>query len=106
MEGFSKVAQRSEVTSAELKVVDVDGVQIVLTELNGAPIAFANLCTHEECDLGYGALDGEEIECDCHGSIFNVLSGEVLLGPATERLPVYAVRVEGDDVLVGPASAS
>ena len=78
-------------------------LQIVLTELNGSPIAFANLCTHEECDLAYGALDGEEIECDCHGSVFNVVSGEVLQGPATERLPVYAVRVEGDDVLVGPA---
>ena len=103
MEAFSKVAQRSEITSAELKVVDVDGVQIVLTELNGSPIAFANMCTHEECDLAYGALDGEEIECDCHGSVFNVVSGAVLQGPATEPLPVFAVRVEGDDVLVGPA---
>ena len=103
MEGFSKVAQRSEITSAELKLVEVDGVQVVLTELNGAPIAFANLCTHEDCDLAFGALDGEEIECDCHGSIFNVVSGNVLLGPATEPLPVFAVRVEGDDVLVGPA---
>ena len=101
MEAFSKVAQRSEITAAELKVVDVDGEQIVLTELNGSPIAFANMCTHEACDLAYGALDGEEIECDCHGSVFNVVSGEVLQGPATERLPVYAVRVEGDDVLVG-----
>ena len=103
MEAFSKVAQRAEITSAELKLVDVDGLQIVLTELNGPPIAFANLCTHEECDLAYGALDGEEIECDCHGSVFNVVSGEVLQGPATEPLPVFAVRVEGDDVLVGPA---
>ena len=103
MEGFTKVAQRSEVTSAELKVVEVDGEQIVVTELNGSLIAFANMCTHEACDLAYGALDGEEIECDCHGSIFNVVSGEVLQGPATERLPTYAVRVEGDDVLVGPA---
>ena len=103
MEGFNKVAQRSDITPAELKLVDVDGVQVVLTELNGEPIAFANLCTHADCDLAYGALDGEEIECDCHGSVFNVVSGEVLQGPATERLPVFAVRVDGDDVLVGPA---
>ncbi len=103
MEGFNKVAQRSEITSAELKVVEVDGEQIVLTELEGTPIAFANMCTHEACDLAYGALDGEEIECDCHGSIFNVRTGEVLVGPATEPLPTYSVRVEGDDVLVGPA---
>ncbi len=103
MEGFNKVAQRSEITSAELKVVEVDGEQIVLTELEGTPIAFANMCTHEAYDLAYGVLDGEEIECDCHGSIFNVRTGEVLVGPATEPLPTYSVRVEGDDVLVGPA---
>ena len=103
MEGFSKVAQRSEITSAELKVVEVDGEQIVLTELNGSLIAFANMCTHEACDLAYGALDGEEIECDCHGSVFNARTGEVLTGPATIPLPTYAVRVEGGDVLVGPA---
>ena len=103
MEGFSKVAQRSDIKSAELKVVEVEGEQIVLTELNGSPIAFANLCTHEACDLAYSTLDGEEIECDCHGSVFNVVSGAVLVGPATEPLPTYAVRVEGDDVLIGPA---
>ncbi len=103
MEGFSKVAQRSEITSAELKLVEVGGEQIVLADLDGTLIAFSNVCTHAECDLVYGALDGEELECDCHGSVFNVVSGEVLEGPATDRLPVYAVRVEGGDVLVGPA---
>ena len=103
MEGFSKVAQRSEITAGALKLVEVGGEQIVLADLGGTVIAFSNVCTHADCDLAYGALDGEEIECDCHGSVFNVVSGEVLQGPATERLPVFAVRVDGDDVLVGPA---
>ena len=50
-----------------------------------------------------GELDGEEVECECHGSRFNVRTGQVLNGPATENLELYSVRVDGDDVLVGPA---
>ncbi|MCH7654772.1 MAG: Rieske 2Fe-2S domain-containing protein [Chloroflexi bacterium] len=103
MEGFSKVAQRSEITAGALKLVEVGGEQIVLADLGGTVIAFSNVCTHADCDLAYGALDGEEIECDCHGSVFNARTGEVLTGPATTPLPTYAVRIEGSDVLVGPA---
>ena len=104
MEGFVKVAQRGEVAAGELKLVEAEGEQIVLAGLGGEVIAFANLCTHEDCDLVYGAIDDdEEIECDCHGSRFNVRTGAVTQSPAVDSLPVYAVRIDGDDVLVGPA---
>jgi nitrite reductase/ring-hydroxylating ferredoxin subunit len=103
MEGFTTVAQRSEITAEKMMLVSVDGVDIVLAELDGALVAFNNECTHSGCDLVYGALNGEEVECDCHGSRFNVRSGAVVNGPAKEPLAVYAVRVEGDDVQVGPA---
>ena len=51
---------------------------------------------------GQGSLDGEEIECDCHGSVFNVLSGAVLTPPATQPITIYAVQISGDDVSIGP----
>ena len=43
------------------------------------------------------------MECDCHGSRFNVRTGEVVQGPAETPLTLYTVRQEGDDLLVGPA---
>jgi len=42
------------------------------------------------------------LECPCHGSQFNVKTGEVVSPPANEPLTQYAVRVDGDDILVGP----
>ena len=105
MDGFEKVAQRSEIKAGELTVVETQGEEIVLTELDGKVIAFSNVCSHEECTFvfeGEGKLDGEEVECDCHGSIFNVMSGEVLTPPATQPITIYNVEIQGDDVLVGP----
>ncbi len=105
MDGFEKVAQRNEIKAGELKVVDAQGDSVVLTEVAGQVVAFSNVCSHEECDFvfeGQGSLDGEEIGCDCHGSVFNALSGEVLTPAATVPITIYAVQIDGDDVSVGP----
>ena len=102
MEGFSRVARREEVAPGEMKLVKVGDEQIVLANLGGRIVAFSNTCPHAGCDLVYGVLGGEELECDCHGSLFNVSSGAVLQGPALEPLTLYAVRLEGNDLLVGP----
>jgi nitrite reductase/ring-hydroxylating ferredoxin subunit len=104
MEGFEKVAQRSEVVPGTLKLVETQGEQILLTELGGDVIAFSNICTDDFCDLVGSEIDQfEEIECDCHGSRFKVRTGEVTQPPAMVPLPVYTVRIEGDEVFVGPA---
>ena len=41
-----------------------------------------------------------EIECWKHGSTFDLRTGEPCSLPATKPVPVYAVRVDGDDVSV------
>ena len=105
MDGFEKVAQRSEIQVGKLTVVEAQGEAIVVTELAGQVIAFSNVCSHEDCDFvfeGEGSLEGEEITCDCHDSHFNVLDGSVMNPPATEPITIYAVQIDGDDVLVGP----
>ena len=103
MEGFAKAANRSDVTGGELKLVEIEGEEIVLADVGGDVVAFSNVCPHAGCDLVDGEMDDDQIECVCHGSRFDVKTGEVINGPATENLPLYTVHVEGDDVMVGPA---
>jgi 3-phenylpropionate/trans-cinnamate dioxygenase ferredoxin component len=60
--------------------------------------AFDDLCTctPRACPLSGGLLTGTTIMCQCHGSRFDVATGAVLGGPATDALHVYEVReVEG-----------
>jgi nitrite reductase/ring-hydroxylating ferredoxin subunit len=56
--------------------------------------AFDDLCTCAErvCPLSGGLLTGTTLMCQCHGSRFDVTTGAVINGPATDALKVYEVR--------------
>ena len=61
--------------------------------------AFDDLCpcADRACPLSGGLLTGTTIMCQCHGSRFNIVSGAVINGPATDALNVYEAReVDGD----------
>jgi cytochrome b6-f complex iron-sulfur subunit len=53
-------------------------------------------CTHLGCTVN--ATDKGFI-CPCHGSMFTA-SGDVVKGPANRPLKRFAVRQQGDDVLI------
>jgi nitrite reductase/ring-hydroxylating ferredoxin subunit len=53
-------------------------------------------CTHRGGPLNEGKLDGSTVTCPWHGSQFNVCTGAVLRGPATEPVKTYRVIVDGE----------
>jgi 3-phenylpropionate/trans-cinnamate dioxygenase ferredoxin subunit len=60
--------------------------------------AFDDLCTcaGQACPLSGGLLTGTTIMCQCHGSRYDITTGAVISGPATEALHVYDVQdIEG-----------
>ena len=63
--------------------------------------AMDDLCTHDGGPLAEGILDGDVIECPRHGARFDVKTGAVLCLPAVTPVPVYDVKVVGDEIKVG-----
>jgi nitrite reductase/ring-hydroxylating ferredoxin subunit len=53
-------------------------------------------CTHRGGPLDKGKLEGSMVTCPWHGAQFNVCTGAVLRGPATEPVKTYPVSVEGE----------
>ena len=103
MAEFTKVASTDDVPPGDMLLVDLDGERVVLANAGGRIYALAELCTHAECPLSEGDLDGEELVCPCHGSRFDVKTGAVLSLPANEPLATYNVQIDGSDVLIAPS---
>jgi 3-phenylpropionate/trans-cinnamate dioxygenase ferredoxin subunit len=69
-------------------------VRIAVARVGGRLYAFDDLCTCDDppCPLSGGLLTGTVIMCQCHRSRFELTTGAVIVGPATEALTVYDVR--------------
>ena len=92
----------SELADAVAHQVDVGGCPVALVRLGDTVHAIGDTCSHAEVSLAEGIVDTDEcaLECWKHGSLFSLESGEALTLPATRPVPVYVVRVDGDDVFV------
>jgi nitrite reductase/ring-hydroxylating ferredoxin subunit len=85
----------------ELGFVMIEDREIALARLaDGSWAAFDNSCPHEDCPLSDGDLDGDQVICVCHSSVFDVHTGAVLEGPAEEPLSVYPIRIEDGELEV------
>lgn len=62
----------------------------------GSFCATQDKCTHRGGPLNEGKLDGSTVTCPWHGTQYNVCTGAVLRGPATEPVKTYRVTVEGE----------
>jgi 3-phenylpropionate/trans-cinnamate dioxygenase ferredoxin subunit len=82
--------------------VDVRGLRIAVVRIGDDWYAIADRCSHADESLSEGDVWAEEreIECPKHGSTFSLLTGDPQTLPATQPVPVYEVRVEGDDVML------
>ena len=80
----------------ELAAGEVSGARIAIARAAGSVYAFGDTCTHLGCSLAEGSLGGTIVTCPCHGSQFDVTTGDVVRGPAREPVGSYPVRLEGD----------
>lgn len=100
MSEFDTVGPAEDVDEGEMKVYRVRGEDVGVARIEGRLYAFSDTCTHQGCTMNPDDLDENELTCECHGSMFDVTSGAVLNGPATEALATFEAREEGGDILV------
>lgn len=94
MAEWVRVGAAGEIPDGEMNSFAVGERQVAVANLEGDLHAFDDVCTHQQCSLAEGDLDGTIVECPCHGSQFDVITGENVQGPATDAVDVYEVREE------------
>lgn len=104
---FVKVAETSEVPVGKMKMVKLEGKEILIANVDGNYYAMGNRCTHAGGDLSKGSLSGNIVTCPRHGSQFDVTTGKVVSGPKVLALhirirdePSFEVKVEGKSILL------
>ena len=101
---FESVASLSELAEGTvLQRVRSSGDAVCLVRFQNEISALSDICTHQHFSMSLGDLlhDGT-LQCAWHGARYDCRSGEVKQVPATSPLPVFQVRLEGDQILVGP----
>ncbi len=100
MADWVKVGTAGELGEGEMSSYSVGARQVAVANIDGDLHAWDDYCTHQQCSLAEGDLDGTMVECPCHGSQFDVTSGEVINGPATEPVDVFEAREQDGELQV------
>ncbi len=100
MTAFTRACALSELADGEAMAVELAGEPVAIVRTRSGVFAIRDVCSHAEVPLSEGEIDGATIECWLHGSRFDLRTGKPTGMPATEPVPVYPVKIEGDDVLV------
>jgi len=76
-----------------------NGAKVVVARPTASTaVCFSAICTHAGCTV---QPQGKTLNCPCHGSVYNALTGAVISGPAPNPLPVVTVHVVEGDVVTG-----
>jgi 3-phenylpropionate/trans-cinnamate dioxygenase ferredoxin component len=98
---FKRVARSGQVTEGTVRRFFAGEYEFAVARLDGKAYATSNYCTHLDCLLSSGKLVDDGIGCSCHGSAFNLETGEPICPPATEAIKTYPVEERDGEIFVG-----
>lgn len=94
MPAFRPVCLVDELPPGAGRLVEIDGKQIALFNVDGVFHAVEDNCLHAGGPLHQGALDGTTVTCPYHEWRFDVATGACEMNPLVS-LARYRVRVQG-----------
>jgi 3-phenylpropionate/trans-cinnamate dioxygenase ferredoxin component len=104
MAEFVKACALDDVTDGGALRVMIDGIPVAVVRSAGEVYAIQDVCSHANVALSEGEIEDQTIECWLHGSRFDLVTGRPTGLPATVPVPVYPVKIDGDDILVAVPS--
>jgi 3-phenylpropionate/trans-cinnamate dioxygenase ferredoxin component len=97
---FVKVCSLADVPDEGALAVEVEDTPVAVVRVGDDVYALRDVCSHAEVALSEGEVYDHTIECWLHGSCFDLRTGKPTNPPATQPVPAYRVKIEGDDVYV------
>ncbi|HEY5593639.1 MAG TPA: nitrite reductase small subunit NirD [Nitrospiria bacterium] len=99
MSEYVTVAKPEDLAPGQGCVVEVNGNEVALFNLDGTFYAIDNMCAHQGGPLGEGLLEGETVICPWHSWKYNVKSGICSSNPSV-NVKTYSVKIENGQIKV------
>ena len=100
MSGWRTVIELEEIWEGELVTRKVDGIDVLLVNINGEVYAYWDKCAHAGTPLSQGLLEDGVLTCSAHLWQFDIVDCGIGVNPKNCRLTSYPVKVEDGKVLV------
>jgi Ferredoxin subunits of nitrite reductase and ring-hydroxylating dioxygenases len=104
---YLNVAKTTDLKKSEMKKFDINGKEILISNIDGEYYAISNKCPHMGGSLSEGILNGGIISCPKHGAKFDAKTGEnvgdakiVFLKMKVKDDRSYPVKIEDNNILV------
>ena len=83
-----------DIAEGEMKVAVAHATSLVVAREGGRIRALGNRCSHRGAPLADGTVKGGCVVCPWHESAFDLRTGEVVRGPATQPQPAYEIKAD------------
>jgi 3-phenylpropionate/trans-cinnamate dioxygenase ferredoxin subunit len=103
MAEYQPVLKTAELGPGHLREVEVRGEALIVVNLGQTYYAFSALCPYAGTNLAReGRIDGDTIVCPVDDRAFDLSTGESTRAVDARALERYAIRIEDNEVKVGP----
>ena len=90
----------AQVGEGEMTGCVVDGVSVLVCQVEGRFYAVHDQCSHAREALHRGTLAGHQVRCPLHGGRFNVRTGDCEGPPPTKPIQTFPLMLENGKVHV------
>lgn len=106
---FRSLAKSDDLPDASVLPIYLEDLKrrVAVVRVDGVIRAFDDLCPcgGTPCSLASGLLVDTTLMCQCHGSTFDIATGAVQRGPATQPVRTYdVIEADGEIRAAVPAS--
>ena len=90
------LCRSAEVAPGSAIRIEKGTLTLAVFNIDGDFCVTDDACTHGPGSLSEGLIEGDTVECDFHGGVFNIRTGEVVAPPCMVPVKTYRTRVDAD----------
>jgi 3-phenylpropionate/trans-cinnamate dioxygenase ferredoxin subunit len=94
------VCSFSQLAAGTIVAARVGGIDLLVVDDQGRPVACERACPHEQADLAAGRVVAGRLFCPRHAASFSLTDGAISSGWPSRALRIYPVRIDHDQVFV------